>query len=748
MSSEYTASGLVDLQQQAYQLLVQGNYNKAFSLYEQAIEAEPEVRANYWYLGIVLLLQGKEEEAQTSWFLPLAEAESDQAEAWTYELLAALNTEAERLQASEDYQLAWAIRQHIREIAPDDVDNLLKIIQLGIELDTFAGEDLESLQLIDLLKSEQGISLDLDLLLSTLASVLDYEPAHSATLQFAEACLVLASKPPLADDPQPLLDVFMPAAIKIGYSLGQVQVAAHLAEFCLQVAPVNPQPLSHLAAFYQKMGEHDKGVATARRFRDLAQSLPRQIHGSYLVLRGLLNAGGSWQEAYKVFEEHEQSLSNLVQHPEELNPSEVTSLFTSTFFSPYLRDDLKKNRWFHNQVGSLGQTNIQRSAQPLIEQFRQRHTTLFSTKVSGRPLRIGYVSAYLKRHSVGWLARWLFQHHNSERFQIYTYFINQPKEDLFTQNWFVEKVHQAHYLGINWAEIAQKICEDEIDILVDLDSITVDITCAVMALKPAPVQVTWLGWDASGIPAVDYFIADPYVLPEAAQADYVEKIWRLPQTYVAVDGFEIGIPTLRRDALDIPQDAIIYLSAQKGHKRHPGTVRLQMRILKQVPNSYFLVKGLGDEKSIKNFFNQIAEEEGVSCDRLRFLPEVSAEAVHRANLGIADIVLDTYPYNGATTTLETLWMGVPLVTRVGEQFVSRNSYTMMMNIGVTEGIAWTDEEYVEWGVRLGKDTALRQQIAWKMRAARQTSPLWNAKQFTQEMESAYEQMWTRYLEAM
>ena len=130
--------------------------------------------------------------------------------------------------------------------------------------------------------------------------------------------------------------------------------------------------------------------------------------------------------------------------------------------------------------------------------------------------------------------------------------------------------------------------------------------------------------------------------------------------------------------------------------------------------------------------------------RLRFLPLVASEAEHRANLGIADVVLDTYPYNGATTTMETLWMGIPIVTRVGEQFSSRNSYTMMMNAGITQGIAWTDREYVEWGIRLGKNPNLRQQIAWTLRQSRQTAPLWNGKNFTREMEKAYEQMWQKY----
>ena len=91
-------------------------------------------------------------------------------------------------------------------------------------------------------------------------------------------------------------------------------------------------------------------------------------------------------------------------------------------------------------------------------------------------------------------------------------------------------------------------------------------------------------------------------------------------------------------------------------------------------------------------------------------------------------------------------MCIPMVTRVGQQFAARNSYTMMMNAGITEGIAWSDEEYVEWGIRLGKDEKLRQEISWKLRKSRQTAPLWNAKQFTREMEKAYEQMWQIYIE--
>jgi predicted O-linked N-acetylglucosamine transferase (SPINDLY family) len=349
----------------------------------------------------------------------------------------------------------------------------------------------------------------------------------------------------------------------------------------------------------------------------------------------------------------------------------------------------------------------------------------------------------MRMHSVGWLSRWLFHHYDRDRFEVHALFNQQVRVDGFTRQWFADKATSAYCIEGDILGIAQSVREAEIDILVDLDSITADLTCGVMALKPAPVQVTWLGLDATGLPAIDYFIADPYVLPDDAEEYYKETLWRLPQTYIAVDGFEVGTPTLRRDQLNIPTDAVIYFSAQISYKRNPDTIRQQMQILRQVPNSYFLVKGLGDTKAIQSLFTQLAEEEGVGGDRLRFLPRDDNELTHRANLGIADVVLDTFPYNGATTTLETLWMGIPLVTRVGQQFASRNSYTMMRNVGISEGIAYTAEDYVAWGVRLGEDAALRQQIHWKLLRSRQTSPLWNARQFTREMERAYEGMWER-----
>jgi len=729
-----------DWEQLAYQSMLKGDYPQAASFYEQAIEAEPNIQSYYWYLGLIRLLQQQEAEAQTIWLWAMAKGDGEQIDLWTVELLQVLQTEARRRQTLADYPVAWAIRQHIREINPRDINNLLQIVQLAIHLEKFTGEDLTSLGILATLGAETEEAVNLNLLIDVLEMTLDCDPLYPQVLAFAKVCL------PYIQEVSALAGILMKAAIKIDKTYLQPSLAAKFAELCAHLDNQNPQAFHHLAIFYQNAGQYSQGIESAKQSYSVAQTLLERIFANYLVVRSLMVAGGHWEEAVRVFQRQESLLHLYLEaHDTSLEKFTAIQILGSTFFAPYFQDKPQQNRQLQNQIAQLCQISPPINKK---KQFEGKQQTFATSKIyqATKPLKIGYLSHCLGRHSVGWLARWLFLYHDQQQFEIHGYLIKEKQITDDLQNWYTSQTSKFYQLELNASEIAAQIYKDEINILIDLDSITLSTTCEVMALKPAPVQVTWLGWDASGIPTIDYFIADPYVLPESAQAYYTETIWRLPNTYIAVDGFEVGVPTLRREQLNIPSDAVVYMSAQKGYKRHPNTVRLQMQIVKEVPNSYFLIKGIAEQESVKSLFIQIAEETGVDLNRLRFLSLDISEEVHRANLGIADVVLDTYPYNGATTTLETLWMGIPLVTRVGQQFSARNSYTMMMNAGITEGIAWTDEAYVEWGVRLGKDETLRQQISWKLRQSKQTAPLWNAKQFTQAMEKAYEQMWIRYLE--
>ena len=726
-----------------------GNYAAAAEYYENAIANEPSAWSHYCYLGLCLLLQQQEFEAQAVWYGAISEQNEAESEAWVHQLADILQHEATQQVNHEKFDNAWLIRRHLHEYCPNHINNSLHLILLAARLDRDIITEIDDLNLIEQLVAltdqpsvEQAHSIDAERLYELLAYVLKQYLLHPVAYDFAQVSC------PILGQSSQLFELLLVSAIRLAYDLRQPTIAIRFAQLCLGLNLDNVEVLRHLSPFYQNAQQHQEGIEAARQCYELSQSLPDKIFANHLLLRGLTTAGGYWDEVKQVSDRHHQLIQAIMQdYPTDLQSARVLRLFTSLYELPYLGDTPLQFRSLQNQLAQLCQDNVRKYSSNIAKYTAHQKPGEKFPKVKRsrhKPLTIGYLSHCLGQHSVGWLARWLIQHHDRETFQINGYFQGYRQGLDALQEWYLKQFSTARIVGNNAIEIARQIQNDEVDILVDLDSITLDITCEVMALKPAPIQVSWLGWDASGIPAIDYFLADAYVLPDNAQEYYQETIWRLPHTYIAVDGFEIGVPTLRREDLGIPPDAIIYFSSQKGFKRHPDTVRLQMQILQAVPNSYFLIKGKADTDAVVQFFSALAEEAGVSRDRLKFLPWAASEAEHRANIGIADIVLDTYPYNGATTTLETLWMGIPLVTRVGEQFAARNSYTMMVNAGVEEGLAWTNDEYVEWGIRLGRDPALRQQIHWKLLQSRQTAPLWNAKAFTRELEAAYRKMWAHY----
>ena len=135
-------------------------------------------------------------------------------------------------------------------------------------------------------------------------------------------------------------------------------------------------------------------------------------------------------------------------------------------------------------------------------------------------------------------------------------------------------------------------------------------------------------------------------------------------------------------------------------------------------------------------------------DRIRFIPSYPP-AIYRANLAIADIILDTYPFNGAVTVLDSLWQNISLVTRVGQQYHARQGYSFFKkNLGIEEGIAWTDQKYIEWGIKFGNSGKLREKIRQQLQQSKFNSSLWNTEQFTRDMEKAYQQMWQIYLKSI
>lgn len=710
----------------AYQALLEENYQQITLIYQEAIAHEPEEISHYWYLSLSYLLQEQEEEAQGVWLSVFTEVEEDNLEEWTASLVKILDQEALRqAMDKKNYHLAWLLRLHIQEIEPTFINNLLDLIQLEIILEHYQPDSLKQWQVIELVKNSHPGDLDHKLLGEVVIKAAPF--ISDISVEFAEAGLEIVT------DKLALIKELINIANNIAFDQKVSLYAIDLTKVCRKFLPNNLWLIKELFWFYAIIRYFDEALELAKLFCEKSTNKVEQANGNYKLLYiHMLRA--DWLKVIPIIERHKQLIYSMsLEDQHQVDDYLGSSLISITQCLLYFEDNPQENRPLQNYIAKLFQESVLKGA-PVVSVPAQLKT---------EKLRIGYIGHTIRRHSVGWLSRWLFQHHNKENFEIALYLLNQ-EEDYITEQWFKPKADLFYNFQRDTNSLIKQIQKDGINILVDLDSITLSLTCQVLAAKPAPVQVTWLGLDASGLPAIDYFIGDPYVLPENAQSYYHEKIWRLPKTYLAIDGFEVGVPNRRREDLDIPLDATIYLNMQGALKRHPRNIQMQMRILKAVHNSYLIVKGNADQKVTEELYTHIANEEGVSLEKLRFLPQDETEEIHRANLTMADVVLDTYPYNGATTTLEVLWMGVPLVTRVGQQFAARNSYTFMVNAGLSEGIAYTDEEYFQWGVKYGRDPALRERVAAKLRASRQTSPLWNAKEFTQEMEKAYEQMWAIY----
>lgn len=712
------------------QLLKEKNFEQIIIFYENEIEINSDNLHNYWYLGLAYLLNENDEDCESIWLFPFLQTEDKNIEIINRSFVSILGEEAERQEQLNELNISILIREKILEINPS-LSHVLKLFLLRCKTNSFYLEIINEYNCLDIINNQDKFSEEeINLLINFLEKLLDIP--HQLTLDFIKIIYPKLSnhhkfKKLLADK------IYLMAEQKRLLIYG-----AKLLEITLINQPQNLEVIRQIFLYYSQASSYENAKLTALEYQKYSSTLIEKVFASYHLLFNIIQSS-DWLNLNinNYYLQYQENLNSLVKQQPEIKEKYLFTWLTNIgqlLF--HIKDEPYKNRQLINGIGQLFQKQAHNYYSCPVH---------FSEKLKvSRKLKIGYIGHTLRSHSVGLLSRWLIKHHDRTQFSIYTYFTCQ-QNDHITEQFFINNVDRAYNSTNVVNDFITQIEKDEIDILIDLDSFTHNLTAMIMALKPAPIQVSWLGMDSNGIPNIDYFIADPYVLPDNADEYYQEKIWRLPHTYLGIDGFEIDVPNIRRESLEIPTDAVIYLNIQNAAKRHPDIIHIQMKIIKAVPNSYLLIKGNGDQEVLKQLFLTIAEQEAVDRTRLRFLDFSSTEATHRANLQIADVVLDTYPYNGATTTLETLWMEVPLVTRVGEQFAARNSYTFMMNAGITEGIAWSDEEYIEWDIKLGTDENLRKEVSWKLKQSKKTSPLWNGKQFTQEMEKAYQQMWEIYV---
>lgn len=504
---------------------------------------------------------------------------------------------------------------------------------------------------------------------------------------------------------------------------------------------------SNLGVLLSQEGKHEEAERALLRAIELR---PGEA-GAYANLANAVRAAGRIDEAIQWnrkaiqinprFAHAYNSLGSCLR--ESGRPSEAVAAFRQAIdIDPSLReahDNLVYVMHFDPATSSdeLMAEHLRWSAK-LAEPLRATWTTHANDRTTGRRLRIGYVSPDLRNHVVGLFMGPILGHHNRREFEVYCY-ADVPDPDEVTERLKRYTDVWRDTTRLSDQQLAQQIREDRIDILIDLTLHMRGNRLLAFARKPAPVQLTHLAYcGTSGMSAMDYCIADPHLCPPGTnETFFTEKLLRLPECYwcyrPAPDAPPIGpLPALTRGH-------ITFGSLNSFAKVNDPLIQTWSQILRTVPDSRLLVHAPGGElnRSVRERF--IAA--GIAPDRLSL--HGSLPLFDYLNLyNTIDIALDPFPYAGGTTSLDALWMGVPIVTLAGQLPVSRAGVTLLKNLGMEQWIAASEQEYVRKAIDFASDLNRLAEIRHSLRERLAQSPLMNAIQYVRGLESLYHQAWS------
>jgi predicted O-linked N-acetylglucosamine transferase (SPINDLY family) len=355
-----------------------------------------------------------------------------------------------------------------------------------------------------------------------------------------------------------------------------------------------------------------------------------------------------------------------------------------------------------------------------------------------RVVRIGYVSADFRRHAVARYMEPVLRHHRSGRFEVYCY-SNCARPDAVTRQLQELSGHWRDIAAWDDLQAAQQVRDDRIDILVDLSGHTEGNRLLLFARRPAPLQMTWLGYlGTTGMAAFDYRITDPHVDPEGmADACYRERLLRLPQAIVC---YQPPAEAPAVGALPALQNGHVTFGSFNSYaKINAETMRAWAKLLARLPQSRLRVVGVPAGAALERLL-EACEREGVYADRIDAIGRLPYPEYWAQYLQV-DLALDPYPYNGGTTTLDSLWMGVPVISLAGAAGVSRCAASHLGNVGLTELIAHSWDDYVRIGVELAADLPRLAQLRAGLRARMRASPILDAPRFTAALEALYREAW-------
>jgi protein O-GlcNAc transferase len=488
----------------------------------------------------------------------------------------------------------------------------------------------------------------------------------------------------------------------------------------------------------------DPAFVTARRLHNLSDADAWTIHAGALALRFRLADAAAAADAALALDPRHVAARRIGVHARlhacdwTRRPDDESAVSEGVrdgvrIVTPFDHRCLSDSEPESLRLGRLTSRSWPPPVRPLWSGKRYQH----------QRIRVAYVSTDLRAHAVGSLMVSCFERHDRTAFEITSVSLRHGDGSALEQRIRAasDRFIDAH--ANTDLEIASLLSRLEIDIVVDLNGHSGARRPGIFALRPAPVQATYLGYPGTtGAPFIDYLIADPTVVPDAARAFYSEQVVHLPHCYLPVDSARsIADRTPTRVEAGLPDRGFVFACFNNSSKIAPPVFDVWSRLLRDVPDSVLWLRS-GDDEVMANLRGE-ASRRGVAHQRIVFAPRLASTEEHLARLRLADLFLDTLPYNAHTTAIDALWAGLPVLTCLGRSFAGRVGASILRAAGLPELIAESLDDYERLARDLAQDPPRLVGARRRLAASRATAPLFDADGFTRDLEHIYRTVMSR-----
>lgn len=519
----------------------------------------------------------------------------------------------------------------------------------------------------------------------------------------------------------------MAAHYNLGNALretGKPEQAATCYQAALRLAPQDADTHNNLGNVLREMGRLDEAIACYRE----ALRLNPALHHARIHLLHQRQHICDWDGMDAEITE----IRRLVR--EEPNAQISPFAFLSLPGTTAAEQQQCASNWATNRYARL------------IEEGKRRNST--PPQADKSKLRIGYLSADFRQHPLASLATELMELHDSENFEIYGYSYGANDHTAARARW--EKAFD-QFIDIRTASIndaAERIHADGIDILVDLTGYTQSSRSGILALRPAPLSVNWLGYPGTfgsinGVPFADYLISDGLITPPEQASAYSEHLVLMPDTYQSNNRNRVVAATPTREEVGLPEDSIVFCCFNQNFKITKQLYNIFINLLEKITNSILWL--LESNTWAKDNLQREAQIRGIDPKRIIFAPRMPMDQ-HLARHRCADLFLDTLPYNAHTTASDALWMGVPVITCIGDTFAARVAASLLQAVGMPELITSNLADYEALALKLATHPDQLAAIRDKLERHHASTPLFDTLRFTKNLESAYRTMWQQHLD--